>query len=127
MTFDRQGVSWHPNHRSLHRGVKRLIETLPPDHPTPLTAYGLVTVSLGHKYIGPVAALLARLDLALNAFARPGAQGIPAFVADIAQYRTALRAMRRHASQLVWFRWLYVAFSRYMWVNEWARIAPLGA
>jgi N-acetylglucosaminylphosphatidylinositol deacetylase len=26
--------------------------------------------------------------------------------------------MRRHWSQLVWFRWLYVLFSRYMWVND---------
>jgi N-acetylglucosaminylphosphatidylinositol deacetylase len=38
-------------------------------------------------------------------------------------YFTALRAMREHWSQLVWFRWLYVSFSRYMWVNEWVEIA----
>jgi N-acetylglucosaminylphosphatidylinositol deacetylase len=22
----------------------------------------------------------------------------------------------------VWFRWLYVSFSRYMWVNEWLEV-----
>lgn len=30
--------------------------------------------------------------------------------------------MWQHWSQLVWFRWFYVFFSRYMWVNEWAEI-----
>lgn len=33
-------------------------------------------------------------------------------------YWQALRAMRQHRSQLVWFRWLYVAFSKYMWSNR---------
>lgn len=40
------------------------------------------------------------------------------FVSTPAQYGTTLYAMRAHASQLVWFRWLYVAFSRLMWVNQ---------
>ena len=39
-------------------------------------------------------------------------------------YARAHRAMRQHWSQLVWFRWLYVAFSRYMWVNEWVEVGP---
>jgi N-acetylglucosaminylphosphatidylinositol deacetylase len=33
-------------------------------------------------------------------------------------YWIGFRAMLRHRSQLVWFRWLYLAFSRLMWVNE---------
>lgn len=41
-------------------------------------------------------------------------------------YMRALQAMMQHHSQLVWFRWLYVSFSRYMWVNEWAEV-PVGA
>jgi len=40
------------------------------------------------------------------------------FISTPIQYVTALRAMRKHASQLVWYRWLYVSFSRYMWVND---------
>jgi hypothetical protein len=27
-------------------------------------------------------------------------------------------AMLQHRTQLVWFRWLYLFFSRLMWVNE---------
>jgi N-acetylglucosaminylphosphatidylinositol deacetylase len=33
-------------------------------------------------------------------------------------YWQALKAMMQHRSQLVWFRWLYVAFSKYMWSNR---------
>jgi N-acetylglucosaminylphosphatidylinositol deacetylase len=46
----------------------------------------------------------------------------PIFVAGIPEYLRALQAMRMHKSQLVWFRWLYVTFSRYMWVNEWLEV-----
>lgn len=37
-------------------------------------------------------------------------------------YSTALKAMRAHQSQLVWFRWLYVAASRYMWEGWYERV-----
>ena len=44
---------------------------------------------------------------------------IPIFIAGFSDYWTAFKAARQHQSQLVWFRWLYITFSRYMWVNEW--------
>ena len=43
-------------------------------------------------------------------------------LASISQYVEALIAMLQHESQLVWFRWLYVFWSRYMWVNEWIEV-----
>ena len=46
----------------------------------------------------------------------------PVFVAGINEYRRTVIAALWHQSQLVWFRWLYLAFSQYMWVNEWERI-----
>ena len=49
---------------------------------------------------------------------------MPVFVSGVPQYTLALRAMLQHRTQLVWFRWLYVAFSRYMWVNEWIEVLP---
>jgi N-acetylglucosaminylphosphatidylinositol deacetylase len=33
-------------------------------------------------------------------------------------YLLTHKAMRQHSSQLVWFRWLYVTFSRYMFIND---------
>ena len=35
----------------------------------------------------------------------------------MAGYLEALGAMKEHDSQLVWFRWLYVGASKYMWSN----------
>ena len=97
--------------------------------PHEVRAFGLVTVPIIHKYIGPLSALLARFDFATNEvlhylLAFPDDTGFPAFVSGIPQYRTILGAMLQHRSQMVWFRWLYVAFSRYMWVNEWVEIVP---
>ena len=46
-------------------------------------------------------------------------QSVSFFVSGYWEYLKALQAMQAHKSQLVWFRWLYVAFSKYMWVNAW--------
>lgn len=59
---------------------------------------------------------VSKHDLDMNA------RGLPVFVSGIQEYMRALEAMRMHESQLVWFRWLYVSFSRYMWVNEWSEV-----
>lgn len=47
---------------------------------------------------------------------------VPVFISGIQEYLTALKSMRQHQSQLVWFRYLYVVASRYMWVNEWLEV-----
>ena len=130
-------------------GAERLLSALP--SPTSgstspaarLRLFTLVSVSLLQKYTGPWATLLSRADSVLRG--RPvatqtpisraegsagkeseqgGARPGPTFVAGVREYVTALRAMMQHRSQLVWFRWLYVAFSRYMWVNDWVEIVP---
>jgi N-acetylglucosaminylphosphatidylinositol deacetylase len=64
---------------------------------------------------------LARVAVAVSVLPAP-APRMPVFVAGTRAYLHAVRAMREHRSQLVWFRWLYVLFSRYMWVNEWVEI-----
>lgn len=127
LTFDEQGVSSHPNHISLRHGVSHMLRSNRMSRP--LRAYGLITVPLVTKYVGPVASLLAKLDIGFAyALERLGLaeHGVPVtvFVSGMTEYATALKAMTQHRSQLVWFRWLNVAFSRYMWVNEWVEIAP---
>ncbi|TCD70717.1 N-acetylglucosaminyl-phosphatidylinositol de-N-acetylase [Steccherinum ochraceum] len=134
LTFDTQGISSHPNHISLPGGVAHLISSLPEHNSsTPsLRLFSLITVPLAQKYIGPLSPLLAKLDLTLNKFIdalnpteaelRPAVPA--AAVSGLLEYRTALVAMQKHWSQLVWFRWLYVSFSRYMWVNEWREVIP---
>ncbi|KAJ3560123.1 hypothetical protein NP233_g11038 [Leucocoprinus birnbaumii] len=146
LTFDYEGISSHPNHKSLPNGVMHLMRSLhKAGRPTP-RLYTLVTVPVYAKYTSVIAPLLAKFDLTLAQvfgylirFAgqetalstglpltmhdpEMNARGIPVFVSGIPEYLRALRAMRMHRSQLVWFRWLYVSFSRYMWVNEWLEV-----
>ncbi|TFY67987.1 hypothetical protein EVJ58_g1281 [Rhodofomes roseus] len=174
LTFDKYGISGHPNHVSLPHGAARMLSTFPlhSDIGSPESSatastlarprlFTLVSVPLAHKYTGPWAALLLKASFTVSdvlrtlrarlipaeapiSFARSsgaeetqssagkGSSAVdsmevrtgPAFVAGVNEYATALRAMMQHRSQLVWFRWLYVAFSRYMWVNEWVEVVP---
>ena len=121
LTFDHRGISYHPNHRSLFHGVAHLLSTIS----NPPKAYALISLPTLAKYFGVVAPLLAKLDIAfahaVSYFGYPSSD-IPVFVAGAKDYLTAARALRQHQSQMIWFRWLYLGFSRYMWVNEWVEI-----
>ena len=39
-------------------------------------------------------------------------------VSNPGEWWRGIRAMSRHRSQLVWFRWLYLGSSKLMWINE---------
>ena len=92
VTFDNYGVSGHPNHRACSR--VRFREHL-----------HLRSVNLVWKY----ASLLSLfVDLFHNQYI---------FVLSPAELLIAYRAMRQHKSQLLWFRYLYLAFSRYLLIN----------
>lgn len=84
------------------------------------------------KFLGPLYPLglkvhwaFMRLSSSFPAFALVPAMGKPAndspgqliITSTMAGYLKALSAMREHDSQLVWFRWLYVGASKYMWSN----------
>jgi len=129
LSFDDHGVSSHPNHISIIRGIRHMLETkMFAKSPR---VYTLTTVSLLSKYTGVFGGLFARLTLWLkiiikelpvvNLFTSDW-ETTPVFISGAEQYIRALSAMRQHKSQMVWFRWLNVFFSRYMWVNEWERV-----
>ncbi|KAJ7220526.1 LmbE-like protein [Mycena pura] len=141
LTFDHAGVSGHPNHRSLPEGVKQLMLSL-----KEVRLFTLITAPPPIKYTGILAPCQAKLDLHLSDLlhfledqlarllaalkvsitAAPKTHAppevLPVFLSGIKQYWAAVQAMREHTSQLVWFRWLYILFSRYMWVNEWMEV-----
>lgn len=87
-TFDEYGVSGHMNHIAIYDALKA----------SNIRFHALESVSLWRKYIGVWDMLLAADSVVTT---------------SVAGYR----AMLCHWSQLVWFRWLYLLFSRYMWVN----------
>ncbi|KAL4263637.1 PIGL family protein [Pleurotus pulmonarius] len=118
LTFDSAGVSGHPNHKSLPQAISALAAGMEapfasdPSSSSP-RVFTLVSEPLFKKYTGPLGAVLARLTRSTDSLV---------FTSSVKQYRQALAAMQAHESQLVWFRWLYVHFSRYMWINEWKRL-----
>jgi len=140
LTFDGDGVSGHPNHKAIPYGIQHMISTYPLFAPPKL--YVLSTLHLAAKYVGILAPLVAKNDSVMHGIAlwlgrfifepfgwrsfiqasQDKHKATPVFVAGIENYLVALRAMRQHWSQLVWFRWLNVLFSSYMWVNRWGEV-----
>ncbi|KAF8675053.1 type-B carboxylesterase lipase family [Rhizoctonia solani] len=99
ITFDQHGISSHPNHISLYHAASSLRPQV--------QLWTLYTTGVLAKYTGYLGAV----------FPSASDQGV-VFASGIEGYLTALSAMKQHWTQLVWFRWLYVGWSRYMWVNE---------
>ena len=102
-TFDNRGISGHPNHIDVYRGVKHLLETNT-EHKD-LKVYSLETVNILRKYLGI-------LEFFISAFLT-GSNYIYVNLSPL----VAWRAMEIHHSQFVWFRKLFVIFSRYAYIN----------
>ncbi|KAJ3652086.1 hypothetical protein Zmor_018082 [Zophobas morio] len=104
ITFDKHGVSNHMNHCSIYYAIAHL--SLEKKLPSYCSVYVLETVNLLRKYWLlldiPVSFLLSRIRYLVTSTDRA----------------LLHRAMRQHESQLVWFRRLYMLFSRYMLINS---------
>ncbi|KAG8959327.1 N-acetylglucosaminyl-phosphatidylinositol de-N-acetylase [Tulasnella sp. 419] len=133
LTFDEAGISQHPNHISLYHGAKRYISSFDKADRQPPLLFALESVKIARKYTGLLAPISTRIILHVESAIRlllmrlhygplPGPK--MTIIANVNGFLTALQAMRRHKSQLVWFRWLYVLFSRYMWINDWVEVIP---
>ncbi|XP_008060804.1 N-acetylglucosaminyl-phosphatidylinositol de-N-acetylase isoform X1 [Carlito syrichta] len=105
VTFDAWGVSGHSNHVALHEAMRALSsEGKLPEGCSVLT---LQSVNVLRKYI-------SFLDLPLSLLHTQDVL----FVLTSKEVAQAKRAMSCHRSQLLWFRRLYILFSRYMRVNS---------
>uniref|UniRef100_G3TJL3 N-acetylglucosaminylphosphatidylinositol deacetylase n=1 Tax=Loxodonta africana TaxID=9785 RepID=G3TJL3_LOXAF len=105
VTFDARGVSGHINHIALHAAVRQQDSS---HFPQPgCSVLTLETVNVVRKYI-------SSLDLPFSWLQTQSAL----FVLTSEEVAQAKRAMSCHRSQLLWFRRLYVIFSRYMRINS---------
>jgi N-acetylglucosaminylphosphatidylinositol deacetylase len=122
ITFDAHGISSHPNHKSLYSGAHAFLKALMHHHSgweCPIKLYTLTTTSIFRKYISVfdapstlVGATVRRKEL--GSFPTP-----LVFVSSPVGYRTAQNAMTTaHESQMKWFRWGWIALSRYMVLND---------
>ena len=135
-------MSGHPNHKAIPAGIKSLLNTT--SSSTTPRLFSLVSAPIFTKYIGVGAVALAKIEflvyhglktlqdfLAYNTSYWIPTQltstiisnaNDPLFISGFAEYLTSLSAMLSHHSQMVWFRWLYIGWSRYMWINTWEEI-----
>ena len=124
------GVSSHPNHISLYHAAREILGSYSgPD--SRLRAYALRTENRIVKYSGWLTAL-SKLQPASFLDARdppvPPKRQSPSgltgsrYISSVQGYLQTVKAMNQHRSQMLWFRWLYMAFARYMWLNDWDEI-----
>ncbi|RYG44473.1 hypothetical protein EON67_11720, partial [archaeon] len=115
LTFDGRGISGHINHISVHNGVTALVRGGEVDVP----CYELETVALARKFTSILDIWLSWINTPhpSNTFALPNVALITCPTAAPSH-----GAMKAHASQYVWFRKLFVFFSRYAWINTLRRM-----
>lgn len=134
LTFDRHGISNHPNHRSLYHGAVRFLQNLMRDktgYSCPVALYTLTSTNIVRKYVGVLDAPLTMALGALGNFrevltrskARAGlARSVPTrlmFVNSVTEWVRARSAMTEaHKSQMLWFRYGWITLGRYMVVND---------
>ncbi|XP_077899067.1 N-acetylglucosaminyl-phosphatidylinositol de-N-acetylase isoform X6 [Ictidomys tridecemlineatus] len=105
VTFDAGGVSGHSNHIALYTAVRALHSE--GKFPKGCSVLTLQSVNVLRKYFFLLDLLWSLLHT----------QDI-LFVLTSEEVAQAKRAMYCHRSQLLWFRRLYILFSRYMRINS---------
>ncbi|KAJ6633220.1 N-acetylglucosaminyl-phosphatidylinositol de-N-acetylase [Pseudolycoriella hygida] len=103
ITFDRDGVSCHPNHCAIYYAAASL--RLAGYLPKSCKILTLDSVNILRKYMS-VFDLVISLLLSTNWC-----------ILSWKNVNIVRRAMRQHKSQMLWFRKLYIIFSRYMVIN----------
>lgn len=124
LTFDQIGISKHPNHWSLFFGAKQVLASAA-KHNHHLRGYALKSENILVKYSGWLSLLSKFYYPLLYSTKQPAISSkLPQlrYFSGLRSYVTAVKAMNQHRSQLVWFRWLYLLTSRYMWLNDWIEI-----
>jgi N-acetylglucosaminylphosphatidylinositol deacetylase len=102
VTFDERGVSGHRDHIAVHGGARRFVDA----RAGAVRLFTLQSVSVVRKYCTPLDLVCVWLALESGVVAAFNWQPLLVY-----------RAMRAHASQLVWFRYIFILFSRYTLVN----------
>lgn len=111
VTFDSRGVSNHPNHIAVHKGVSDLLERREIHQKEGIELFTLTSVGLWRKYT-------AYFDIVIA--------GQDEYHTFNWNFLAAYEALRLHSSQFVWFRRLSVLFSRYTYSNSFERFVEKG-
>ncbi|KAJ9618892.1 N-acetylglucosaminyl-phosphatidylinositol de-N-acetylase [Taxawa tesnikishii (nom. ined.)] len=122
ITFDKGGISSHPNHVSLFHGAVSFLKTLMQRHAgweCPIKLYTLTSTNILRKYSSILDAPMTMIS-AIIAKKEIGNFPTPLLpISGVNGYRMAQKAMTEaHRSQMIWFRWGWISVSRYMIIND---------
>ncbi|EXJ94548.1 hypothetical protein A1O1_02944 [Capronia coronata CBS 617.96] len=132
ITFDEHGISGHPNHKALYHAATLFVKQIMKGHAgcaCPVALYTLPSINIVRKYsfiLDAVPTLLGGIYGTIfgNVMGtrgtgnKEGADRL-VFVNDLPRYWKARAAMTDgHKSQMIWFRWGWIALGRYMVVND---------
>ncbi|SAM70583.1 related to N-acetylglucosaminyl-phosphatidylinositol de-N-acetylase [Ustilago bromivora] len=121
ITFDKRGVSGHTNHVATYNGTRNFALS------RELPLYVLPSLEVWEKFNSVPFAVWETITYSGRPPASKAAISeekgyAPASeihaLASPAQYANVVKAMWKHQTQLVWFRYLYLLFSRYMFSNR---------
>jgi N-acetylglucosaminylphosphatidylinositol deacetylase len=122
ITFDKSGVSSHPNHISLFHGARHFITSLIHNRPgwgCPVDLYTLTSISILRKYTSFFDSLISILFVFVQKKSKGEHPSPLLFLSGPQEVRAAQMAMTiAHKSQMRWFRWGWIGLSRYMVVND---------
>ena len=114
ITFDKWGISGHPNHSAIYHvicGNKDILNV----RGRKILCYFLESVNIFRKYISIYDLFYSIFHCFTAKFMRENKKLV--FSGYLDNVNVTRNAMKRHKSQLIWFRKIYVIFSRYMVIN----------
>ncbi|KAL4238772.1 hypothetical protein ACF0H5_003479 [Mactra antiquata] len=107
ITFDKHGVSGHTNHISVYKAVDKLFQDKQLNN---INVFVLETTNIVRKY-------MSFFDIPCSSLFN-----MASFVSLPSEVIKTWQAMAMHNSQMVWFRKLYIVFSRYIYVNTYKEL-----
>ncbi|KAI3406824.2 GPI12 [Candida oxycetoniae] len=133
ITFDESGVSSHPNHISLYYGTKEFFKTLPPKSKQVTKLFTLKSLGFWEKYsftlltnielfVNYISILIrkfAPVNINVSFFSPVNNSTSIKIYSDLNMLACSYAAMAYgHFSQMVWFRYGWLALSRYLTYNH---------
>jgi N-acetylglucosaminylphosphatidylinositol deacetylase len=110
VSFDKDGISSHLNHCFLYKILKSI------DLNNQVDIYSLETVGIIRKYS-------FGFDLITTFLFNSASDKRLIAISSPSDYLITFRAMMKHQTQLMWFRWIYIITSRYMIINSLKKIS----
>jgi N-acetylglucosaminylphosphatidylinositol deacetylase len=117
ITFDENGVSGHANHCAISNLISDMRSK---NELQSIDIFKLRTLNVFRKYLFVLDLIPSLIDLCLIKAISENTYLMA--LNSFSDYACSFKAMLKHRSQLMWFRWLYLISSRYMFINDLQRI-----